>query len=180
MSRGILRTTHSRVRHRNTAPPPIGHGPTVPLVRPHSPPDLPSPTSSSAHSSPILNRRTLTATCHHSPPELLVPASFIVRTSPAGEDHPPSAGKMVVWSTPALSATVADASDAAPCRLKSEGVEIDRRRSHPSFVSSQSQRRDFPGRKRKIAMPQPKIEPCRSVHLCGDCHYEGFTKLDKI
>ena len=35
-----------------------------------------SPTSSSAHSSPILNRRTLTATCHHSPPELLVPASL--------------------------------------------------------------------------------------------------------
>ena len=29
-----------RVRHRNTAPPPIGHGPTVPPVRPHAPPEL--------------------------------------------------------------------------------------------------------------------------------------------
>ena len=98
------------------------HGPPADWTWPHGAPrptTFParsaSPTSSSAHSSPILNRRTLTTTCHHSPPDLLVPASFIVRTSPAGEDHPPSAGKMVVWSTPALSATVADASDGAPC-----------------------------------------------------------------
>ena len=85
------------------------HGPPADWTWPHGAPrptTFPtrsaSPTSSSAHSSPILNRRTLTTTCHHSPPDLLVPASFIVRTSPAGEDHPPSAGKMVVWSTPRL------------------------------------------------------------------------------
>ena len=56
---GILPTTHSRVRHRNTAPPPIGHGPTAPPVRPHAPPDLPAPRAPPrpAHPSSTAGRR---------------------------------------------------------------------------------------------------------------------------
>ena len=60
---------------------PLKHGPPTDWTWPHGAPrptTFParsaSPTSYSAHSSPILNRRTLTTTCHHSPPDLLVPA----------------------------------------------------------------------------------------------------------